>query len=339
MTRLSDIVGHTQSVGILRRSLAEGRLHHSLLFHGPEAVGKRTVALALAAAVNCPEGGDDACGRCASCRKVEAGNHPDVATLTLEKSVIPIDAIRRLRQEASYRPYEGTRRVFIIDPADRMSTDAQNALLKTLEEPSAGSCITLITARPMHLLPTTRSRCQSLAFGTLPAGTLAEHAARLRGLDAGAALRAARISGGRFGAALELDLEEHDALRDEMLDVLGRLAQKRSRDHVVADAETFGSDPVAIGQRLSMLAGLVRDMLLLASGAGDEAILHPDIAADLTDLARSLAPDAASIGTIGDRLRLAALDLERNVNRRLLVETLLFDIAAARTGATTLPAF
>ncbi len=338
MTRLSDIVGHDHGVGILRRSLAEGRLHHSLLFSGPEAVGKRTVAVALAAALNCPHATDDACGACPSCHKVDKGIHPDVMTLTLEKTVIPIDAVRRLRQEASYRPYEGARRVFIVDPADRMSTDAQNALLKTLEEPSPGSAIILVTARPMHLLPTTRSRCQSIAFGTLPARALAADLVRLRGLDEDAAFRAARIAEGRYGAALTLDLAEHDALRAEMLELLGRLAEQHPRDHVIADAESFGTDPESIGRRLAMLSGLARDILLLCSGTGPDALLHTDIADDLADLAGRLAGGPEPAGALIDRMRLAARDLERNVNRRLLVETMLFDLAAARSGGAALPA-
>jgi len=338
MTRLGDIVGHEHSVGILRRSLAEGRLHHSLLFSGPEAVGKRTVALSVAAALNCPHAADDACCSCASCQKVDKGIHPDVVFVTLEKTVIPIDAVRRLRQEASYRPFEGARRVFIVDPADRMSTDAQNALLKTLEEPSAGSAIILVTARPMHLLPTTRSRCQSLAFGTLPAHVLAAELTRRRGLDEESAQRTARIAEGRYGAALTLDLAEHDALRAEILEVLARLAETGPKDHVIPDAETFGTDPESIGMRLAMLSGLARDMLLLCSGAGREALLHADIADELADLAGRLAGGPERAGRLIDRLRLASRDLERNVNRRLLVETLLFDLAAARAGGTALQA-
>src|SRR5215475_14370730 len=124
LTRFSDIVGHDQSLLVLRRSLTAGRLHHSFVFHGPEAVGKRTIALALAAALNCeraPRLEDGPCGACVSCAKIDKSIHPDVVYVTLERTVIPIDAIRALRREAAYRPYEGRRRVFLVDPADRLS--------------------------------------------------------------------------------------------------------------------------------------------------------------------------------------------------------------------------
>ena len=114
MITLRDVIGHEPSVRALRRAIAAGRLHHALLLHGPEGVGKRTTALAVAAALLCrepsrPEG--DACGACPSCSKVDKGLHADVKYVTLDKTVIPIDAIRALRQEAGYRPFgiEGER--------------------------------------------------------------------------------------------------------------------------------------------------------------------------------------------------------------------------------------
>jgi len=325
MARLAEIVGHETSLGALSRSLAAGRLPHSLIFHGPEGVGKRSAAIALAAALNCPKGiHGDACGACPSCLKIAKGVHPDLAFITLEKTVVPIEAIRRLRQTAAARPFEGRRRVFIIDPADRMSLEAQNALLKTLEEPSASCCIVLVTSRLMHLLPTTRSRCRAVGFGTLPPPALAEHLARLHGFATKRAQRAARLSGGRFGIALTLDLEEHDAAREKILEVLDRLSRPIPRDHVLKDVEAFGDDAEAIASRLEILRGLVRDMMLIRSGAPATSLVHDDVASALADLSLRLAklPDE-----ILERISLAGSDLDRSVNRRLLVETLMFDIA------------
>ena len=322
--RFSQIAGHERSLEILRRSIAEGRLHHSLLFHGPDAVGKRTTAVALAAVLNCETRGDDACGVCVSCRKIEKGVHPDLHYVTLDKTVIPIDAIRKLREEAAYRPFEGRWRVFVIDPADRMSADAQNALLKTLEEPSPTACLVLVTSRLMHLLPTTRSRCAALSFGTMPPSELANHltGAGLRPGDE--AIRVARLSGGRYGAAVDLDLDEHESTRDALLAVLHRLSERHPRAHVLDDLELFGDETAEIQRRLTMLATLVRDMMVLAGGAPDEALIHADRLEELRPLASRF---AGGLDMMLDRVRLAAADIDRNVNRRLLVETLLFDLA------------
>lgn len=327
MMTLSEIVGHESVVRQLRRSLKDGRLPHALLFHGPHGVGKRSVARSLAAAMNCErreESGGDCCGTCGSCIKVARDLHPDVVLATLEKTVIPIESIRKLKEEARYRPYEGSRRVFLVDPADRLSIAAQNALLKTLEEPSSTSCIILITTRLMSLLPTTRSRCRILPFGTLRPGRLAERLVSAHGFSSTNAERAARLSGGRFGAALELDLELHDGARDEMLAILGRIGENRSRDHVIEDAERLGGDASETSSRLDLLAGLVRDMMLLEAGGPSEDLVHADRAEQLADLAPRLSP---GLETLLERIRLAVADLDAHVNRRVALETLLFDMA------------
>ncbi|HKY33258.1 MAG TPA: DNA polymerase III subunit delta' [Candidatus Polarisedimenticolia bacterium] len=335
MVTLHTLVGHEQPVRVLTGAIAAGRLHHALLFHGPEAVGKRTAALAAAASLLCqdearPEGG--ACGRCPACNKVDKGIHPDLKYVTLEKTVVPIDAIRALRQEAGYRPFEGRCRVFIIDPAERMSHEAQNALLKTLEEPPPAAFLILVTSRPAQLLPTTRSRCQAIAFGTMPPDELASLLRRERGLDEPGAWRAARLASGRYGAAMELDLETHDAAREEMIQVLERLSVPGSRRHVLDDAERLGTDTVEIAARLDVLEGLLRDMMLLGWGAPPVLLLSADRAEELETLARRLSSDPSALVAMMERVAAARSDLDRNVQRKLLAETLLFDLA--RTGGT-----
>jgi DNA polymerase-3 subunit delta' len=286
-----------------------------------------SVARGVAAALNCTSDArtvDDSCGECPSCLKVDKGTHPDVVTITIEKTVIPIESIRKLREEARFRPYEGSRRVFLIDPADRLSIAAQNALLKTLEEPSSPSCIILITSRLMSLLATTRSRCRILGFGTLRPERVAESLVSAHGFAPGDAERAARLSGGRFGAALALDLSLHDAARDDLIAVLGRLAERRARDHVIEDVDRLGDDAGETAARLDLMAGLVRDMMLLEAGSPAGELVHSDRADDLADLAHRLSPD---LEILLERIRIAVSDLDHHVNRRVALETLLFDMA------------
>ncbi|MEA2627031.1 MAG: polymerase subunit delta, partial [Candidatus Binatota bacterium] len=184
MIRLGDVLGQDEAVAMLRDGFARTRLHHSLLFVGPRGVGKHTTARALAAALFCAGGGADACGECVPCRQVIAGTHPDLATMELppvkpsadprerRKRALSIDQVREMQAALGRRPIAGTRRVAIVDDAETLSEEAQNALLKTLEEPPPESFLILVSATGSALRPTVRSRCQRVTFRALDTATL-----------------------------------------------------------------------------------------------------------------------------------------------------------------------
>jgi len=175
-----DIAGHRRLVGLVARSIRRGTLPPSLILAGPEGVGKRLLAFATAQALNClnlqtsDAGEIDACGTCAPCSKIARGVHPDVLLVEPgDSGSIKIDQVRDVIDRAGYRPFEGRRRVVIIDQADALVPQAQNALLKTLEEPPSASLFFLVTARPDALLPTVVSRCPRLRFRPLDADDVA----------------------------------------------------------------------------------------------------------------------------------------------------------------------
>jgi DNA polymerase-3 subunit delta' len=164
--------GHRLVVELLSRSVSRGTLPPSLIFAGAPESGMREAAIAVAQALNClhpsgEPGGEsrDACGRCPSCERIARGVHPDVIVVEPgDNATIRVDQIRDLIDRAAYRPFEGQRRVVVIDDADALVPAAQNALLKTLEEPPSSSIFILVTSRPDALLPTVRSRCVRLTF-------------------------------------------------------------------------------------------------------------------------------------------------------------------------------
>jgi DNA polymerase III subunit delta' len=165
----AEIIGHQGQIEILRAALAKNRLHHAYLFAGPEGVGKRTLALALAKAVHCTEMGSDSCGQCVNCARIRDGNHPDVRLIEplMGKKEISIQQIREIERQLNFRSFSGGKKIAILDPATLMNLSAQNALLKTLEEPPQDSLLILIAPTAGGLLPTLRSRCLSLSFGPL----------------------------------------------------------------------------------------------------------------------------------------------------------------------------
>lgn len=163
----SQHTGQKRITGQLHDSLKRGRLAHAYLFIGPRGSGKQAMALTLAQAVNCEKLDADACGRCDSCRKIQAKNHPDVQWIQPESKSrrITIDQIRDFIRAVNLKAGEARIKVGIIVDADRMDDSPANAFLKTLEEPPANTIIILLTAEPQRLLPTILSRCLKLAFG------------------------------------------------------------------------------------------------------------------------------------------------------------------------------
>jgi DNA polymerase-3 subunit delta' len=170
------IKGQPLATSLLRKTVATGRVGGGYLFVGPEGVGKSKAARLFAMALNCESRENVPCSVCPACRKILAGEHPDVFSLGLQegKSRILIEQIRELQEHLAYAPYEGKRRVVIIDPADNLSPEAANAFLLTLEAPPAHTVLILVTSSLYALLPTIRSRCQIVRFSTLSKDALLE---------------------------------------------------------------------------------------------------------------------------------------------------------------------
>src|SRR5262249_10530757 len=160
----SEIVGNDRIKSILRRAVREGRVGQSLILAGPEGIGKQRFATALAEAINCEHPTDgDACGQCNQCLKIAAGEHLDVVIYNPDGQFIKIEQMREMSAEAQFKPFEGKRRIMIVDDADRLNIRAANSILKALEEPPETTLIILVTSRPYALLDTIRSRCQVLS--------------------------------------------------------------------------------------------------------------------------------------------------------------------------------
>lgn len=245
-------------------AVARESLPPSLIFAGPDGVGKRAAAVALAQLVNCPAPIDgDACGTCASCTRVARLVHADVFLVEPgDTGVIKVDQVREVVERTAYRPFEGRRRVVIVDDAEALMAEAQNALLKTLEEPPAASMFVLVTARPDDLLPTVRSRCQQLRFGRLSPGDIAAVLMQRHDYSAPDAHAAASAADGSLGLALEGGsaalLEAREAAAEMLQQVAGTGDPRRRLDS--AKLLAGGGDRDDVRRRLRALASMVRDL-------------------------------------------------------------------------------
>lgn len=330
----SEVVGHARPLGLLSRSIARGSLPPSLLFTGPEGVGKRLVAQAVAQALNCvsPRAGDagrpfDACGACPACRRIARGTHPDVVVIEPgDSGAIKIEPIRQVIAAAGYRPFEGRRRVVIVDEADRVTGDAQDALLKNLEEPSPSSAFILVSSRPETLLSTVRSRCSRLRFGPLSPAEVARLLVDRHEYDEREAHAAAALSDGSPGRALDAGSRAFHDARDAALGVLRTVAGARSpRERLGAaslllSGKSGAREREELGTRLRMLASLARDIALLSHGAPAEGAANVDLANELEALAGRLGgARAIRVFAAADK---AGAALARNANPKVVASWL-----------------
>src|SRR5438309_478081 len=207
----SSLIGNQRIKKLLQRAVSEGRIGQSLLMAGPRGVGKYQFAVALAQALNCEHVTDgDSCADCVTCRKIECREFGDVRTVIRESKdsavkkdsksqFIKIEQTRSMSEQAQFRPYEGRRRVFIIDDAEWLRHEAANSILKTLEEPPSTSLIVLVTSKPYALLETIRSRCQMLSFAPLNPSEIEGHLQMKKRMPADEARLRARLAQGSIG--------------------------------------------------------------------------------------------------------------------------------------------
>ena len=327
-----DITGHRQLLELIARAAVRGTLPPSLIFAGPEGVGKRMAAVALAQLFNCPNRtGDDSCGTCPSCTRIARQVHADVLLIEPgETGAIKIDQIRDAIERTAYRPFEGRRRVVIVDDADAVNVEAQNALLKTLEEPPAASTFVLVTSKPDVLLPTVLSRCQRLRFGRLSPADVGAVLRRNHGYTETDAHAAASLSDGSIGLALEGGSEEFVEAREAAAGLLEIVAGSRDPRRRLDGAKSLsgaargGSDRDELARRLRALSSILRDLGILITRADERSLANADLRPRLERLLRSFDGDRALCAFAAVDRALAALD--RNASPKIVADWLAFQI-------------
>jgi DNA polymerase III subunit delta' len=323
-----DLAGHRHLRELLSSAAVRGTLTPSLILSGPPGVGKRTAAIALAQLVNCPHrDAADACGRCASCTRIARGVHADVLVVEPgETGAIKVDQVRDVVERTAYRPFEGRRRVVIIDDADAMLAEAQNALLKTLEEPPQASMFVLVTARPDVLLPTVRSRCQQLRFGRLSADEIAAVLVEAHGYEPAAARAAAAAADGSVGQAIEGGADGFVDARDAATDVLRAVAATRDPRRRLDSAKVLagGGDRDDVRRRLRALASLVRDLGALSARAEERHLTNVDHAGVLRQLSASF--DRERVAQAFAAVVSAIDAIDRNASPKIVADWLAFQL-------------
>jgi DNA polymerase III subunit delta' len=312
-----SFIGNRKIIDRLRKKLREGRFPHGLIFSGPEGVGKHTSAIMIAKTLNCPNApsADAFCNECTSCRKIEAGTHPDVQTISVEEdaSQIKIAQVRQVLSMLDLQPLEGRNKVFIIDPADKMNPEAANALLKGLEEPPENSFFILITVNVHELLLTVRSRSQVYNFTPLAVDEIRQHGVSDE--------LVARWSEGSIGHARNLDISRLKSERELMLDFLeiSITANEEQFQDLLGVSADLGRAKQGFEERMKILAMLLADVIYLQEGL-TEKLVNIDIRDRLLKLANRASLDR--IVQMSDFLGFIESSLKSHVNRQMLMDML-----------------
>jgi DNA polymerase III subunit delta' len=333
-----SITGHRPTLKLLARAVARDSLPPSLLFTGPRGVGKHLSATAVAQTLNClraTASGDfelDACGACPTCQRIARGVHADVIGIEPgESGAIKVEQVRDVIDRAAFRPFEGRKRVVIIDQADAMVGAAQNALLKTLEEPPSGSVFILVSALADLLLPTVRSRCPQLRFGSLTNADVVDVLIRHHGYAPADAHASAAEADGSIAAALEkrsVDLAEARADARRVLAHASRVDEPVGRlegaEILKVKAGTPAEERNRLATSLRALLSLLRDVGVISTQADPRLLANADLEAELRQLANAF-DDRRSRRAFG-AVDEALTALERNASPKLVADWLILQL-------------
>jgi len=344
---LDQLTGNERVKSLLRRMLEAKRVPGAMLFTGEDGIGKKLFALEIARALNCraPQG-FEGCGQCPACKRIAKFNypqsadsddwkgiiwtdHPDVGMVVAPKRVLLVDQMRLIEREANYRPYEGKARVFLIEDADKLNEQSENALLKVLEEPPHTSHIVLLTSRPGMLLPTIHSRCQMIRFSPVTPTEIETHLLQNKLTSAAEARIRARVARGSLGRAIDSEFDEYLERRKAMLRVLQALTVSNDHIQLLRSAEEFNDarHKDEYESRLDILEALIRDAWMLALQAPSESVVNEDLLPELKKISQRL--DGRRPADWISQIEELREQLVVNINRKSATDALFLTMAAA----------
>jgi len=286
----NNLLGNNPAKEILLNSLKEGRLSHSYIFSGPSGIGKKLFAIEFAKLINCTidlKNRPDNC-MCSSCSKIEKMIHPDVLLFEYEgEKTIKIDQVRSDIEEKIYlSPFEGRYKIFILNDAERMNTNAQNAFLKTLEEPPKDSIIILITQSINFIIPTIISRCQILNFSHIEDMDIKTILSKNSGIEEENINTAIKLSCGSIGKALNLDMEQIE-FRKSVTRKLNSIRPDRPSGifslYEMLELDSKDKNPEHLKNIFGIISDWIRDQILIKIEIEKDSIVNDGIYTELEE--------------------------------------------------------
>lgn len=325
MSLYENIVGHENLIEQLKNMVRTDKVSHAYIFNGEDGSGKRIMAKAFAQALLCEKGEPEGCGECASCKKVESGNHGDLIWVTHEKTTIGVDDVRdQLVGDVQIKPYSSKYKIYIVDEAEKLTVQAQNAILKTIEEPPAYSVIIFLTNNDQVFLPTILSRCVVLNFRPVRDTLIEEYLCKNHGLTEYEAKMCASYAQGRLGRAILL--AESEDFRNIKQDALNLVRNVHTYDIVdLVDAVKKVSEyKISIYDYIDILQMWYRDVLLFKVTKDFNNLVFSD---EINQIRKQASQSSyEGIENILHGLEVCKARLAANVNFDLAIELMLLNI-------------
>jgi len=319
-----DIVGQERAIKILKKSLKENKISSSYIFVGSEGTGKKLTAIEFTKAVNCLNlnKNSEACEDCQSCNEISKQCSPDLKIIEPIKSSIKIEQIREMRKEIGLKPFKNKKKIYIIDKAEKMTLEASNCLLKTIEEPPYYAIIILICSKADPILPTIVSRCQIVNFGSVSSlkikGLLLN---KINNLEKDQAEIISKLAQGSIGKAFKLSADkEYFIRREKLLNYLTKILPEKYGDDIFAKVEKMILEIDRIEEILEMIKLWYRDILIIKNTRNQKYIVNCDKLEILGK--KSQIYSQKMLIDILDYLEQVEEYLIKNVNKRLILERL-----------------
>ena len=326
MGTFKDVVGHKDIINYIRNAVREDKVSHAYILNGERGAGKKILANLFAATLLCEKGGPDPCNECHSCRQAESGNHPDIIKVTHEKpNSISVDDIReQVNNTIMIKPYQGPYKVYIIPQADMMTPQAQNALLKTIEEPPEYAVIMLLTENADTLLPTINSRCVMLKLRNIKDTLIKKYLMETMQVPDYKADMCTAFAQGNMGRAIMLANSEHfNEIRDEAVQLL-KYINEMELSEIVQAVSRITAYKLEINDYLDIIMIWYRDVLLYKATKDMDKVVFKDQIKYIKERAKRSSYEGIEL--IIESLEKAKARLKANVNFDLVMELLFLTI-------------
>ena len=326
MGSFKDVVGHKDIINYIRSAVTENKVSHAYILNGERGSGKKMLANLFATTLLCEKQGPDPCNACHSCHQAESGNHPDIIRVTHEKpNTISVDDIRRqVNEDIQIKPYQGPYKIYIIAEADLMTVQAQNALLKTIEEPPAYVVIFLLTENAEALLPTITSRCVMLKLRNIKDTLIRKYLMETMHVPDYKADMCTAFAQGNMGRAIMLASSDHfNEIREEAVQLL-KYINEMDISEVTKAIKKIGTYKLEINDYLDIIMIWYRDVLLYKATKDMDKVVFKDQISYIQERAKKSSYEGIEL--ILESLEKAKTRLKANVNFDLVMELLLLTI-------------